>query len=161
MRRLLLAVIVVLASAPVLADEHSSHMSGPIAPARDAAEEAVGHEGDPAHVSRTVKVFMTDQMRFSPSEVAVRRGQTVRFVLINRGRLEHEFVLGTPKHLAQHAEMMKAHPQMKHDDPGMAQVKPGASAEIVWQFTNQGTFEYACLMPGHFEAGMVGRVRVK
>lgn len=120
-----------------------------------------GQEGNPAQATRTIRVDMADSMRFTPSELTVRRGETVRFVVHNGGRVLHEMVLGTTKALAEHAELMKKFPEMEHADPNMAHVKPGKSGEIVWQFTQAGEFQFACLQPGHFEAGMVGKLTVK
>ncbi|RYY92840.1 MAG: plastocyanin [Comamonadaceae bacterium] len=120
-----------------------------------------GEQGDPRRVVRTVRVAMDDAMRFTPSALTVRRGETIRFVVDNRGALLHEMVLGTPQALKEHAELMKRHPGMEHDDPGIAHVRPGASGAIAWRFTQPGTFQFACLQPGHFEAGMVGQVTVR
>ena len=122
---------------------------------------AFGREGDPAKATRTVGVEMADSMRFTPADITVRRGETVRFVASNKGRVLHEMVLGTADALKQHAELMKRFPGMEHDEPHMAHVKPGQSGEIVWQFTQPGEFQFACLIPGHFKAGMVGKVTVK
>ena len=124
-------------------------------------ETAFGREGNPKMVSQTIRVDMTDSMRFSPENVTVKRGQTIKFVLHNNGKLLHEMVLGTADALKQHAEMMKKFPNMDHSDPNMSHVKPGAKGEIIWQFTKAGEFQFACLQPGHFEAGMIGRVLVK
>ncbi|MBQ0932368.1 cupredoxin domain-containing protein [Ideonella alba] len=124
-------------------------------------ERAFGREGDPRKVSRTVRLEMSDAMRFTPSEVVVQRGQTVKFIVTNRGRQLHEMVLGTPQELKEHAELMKKFPTMEHADANMAHVKPGASGGIVWQFTQAGEYQFACLIPGHFEAGMVGKVVVQ
>ncbi len=121
---------------------------------------AFGQTGVPARVSRTVQVDMSDSFRFNPSELSVRQGDTVRFVVKNSGKVMHELVLGTDTELQQHAEMMKKFPNMEHDEPYMAHVAPGKRGEIVWQFTQAGEFKYGCLVPGHFEAGMVGRIRV-
>jgi uncharacterized cupredoxin-like copper-binding protein len=119
-----------------------------------------GQTGDPRKATRTVQVDMSDAMRFTPAEISVKRGDTVRFVVTNSGKQMHEMVLGTMKELKEHAELMKKHPGMEHDEPYMAHVQPGKKAEIVWQFTNPGEFHYGCLIAGHFEAGMVGRVLV-
>ena len=128
----------------------------------DAAAEDTpfGRAADPGKAARTVKIEMSDRMRYSPAEVAVKRGEIVRFVPVNTGRLTHEMVLGTLDELKEHAALMRKFPKMEHDEPNMAQVRPGESGEMVWQFTRAGTFYYGCLQPGHFEAGMVGRVIV-
>lgn len=119
-----------------------------------------GVAGDPAKVSRTVVVRMRDSMRFDPQRIRVRLGETIRFVIRNQGRMLHEMVIGTPEVLKEHAELMRRFPDMQHDEPWMAHVEPGAVGEIVWHFNRAGEFAYACLIPGHYEAGMVGRLTV-
>ena len=122
---------------------------------------AFGQEGDPVKVSRTIRITMGDNMRFLPSTLVVRKGETVRLRVANRGAVLHEMVLGTPHELAEHAALMRQFPDMEHEAPHMAHVKPGLSGDIIWQFTQAGEFQFACLIPGHFEAGMVGKVVVK
>jgi uncharacterized cupredoxin-like copper-binding protein len=129
--------------------------------ARRVEATAFGQEGNPKKVARTIRVDMTDTMRFTPAEVTVKRGQTVKFVVHNGGKVLHEMVLGTTQALKEHAELMKRFPEMEHADANMAHVKPGKAGEIVWQFTKAGDFQFACLQPGHYEAGMVGKVAVK
>ena len=124
-------------------------------------DKPFGREGDPARATRTIRVEMSDAMRFTPAEITVRRGETVKLVATNKGQVLHEMVLGTSDELKKHAEMMRKFPGMEHDEPHMAHVKPGKSGEIVWQFTKAGEFQFACLIPGHFEAGMVGKVTVR
>ena len=120
-----------------------------------------GIAGDPKKVKRTIEIRMTDNMRFAPNQIQVKLGETVRLVAVNAGKVLHEIVIGTPSELAAHAEMMKKHPNMEHDEPYMAHVSPGKSGEIVWTFNREGDFEFACLLPGHFEAGMRGTIRVR
>lgn len=120
-----------------------------------------GREGNPKRITRTIEVNMADNMRFTPSDLTIKRGETVRFVVHNGGQVLHEMVLGTKKALAEHAALMKKFPDMEHSEPNMAHVKPGRNGEIVWQFTQPGEFQFACLQPGHFEAGMVGKLTVK
>lgn len=122
---------------------------------------ALGKPGDPAKVSRTVEVTMNDTMRFSPSSITAKKGETIRFVLNNTGKLKHEMVLGSIKELKEHAAMMQKMPEMEHADANMASVEAGKTGELVWQFTKAGKFDFACLQPGHFEAGMKGKVVVK
>lgn len=126
-----------------------------------AEQRAFGREGDPKKVTRTIHVDMSDAFRFTPSDVAVERGETVKFVVSNSGKQLHEMVLGTAQELKEHAEMMKKFPNMEHEDAHMAHVKAGARGEIVWHFDKAGEYGFACLIPGHFEAGMVGKVVVK
>jgi uncharacterized cupredoxin-like copper-binding protein len=112
-------------------------------------------------VSRTVDIAMGDDMRFKPDRIEVREGQTLRLVVRNRGQLLHEIVIGTRAELDTHAALMKKHPGMEHDEPYMAHVNPGQRGEIVWHFNRAGEFDFACLIPGHYEAGMVGRLVVR
>ena len=124
-------------------------------------DTAFGREGNPAKAIRTIRIDMADTMRFTPADITVKRGETVKLVATNKGQVLHEMVLGTADELKKHAELMKKFPGMEHNEPHMTHVKPGATGEIVWQFTKAGVFQFACLVPGHFEAGMVGKVTVK
>lgn len=123
-------------------------------------QKSFGIAGDPKRVSRTVDVAMSDDMRFTPSTLDVREGETLRLRLKNRGKVMHELVIGTQPELEAHAELMKKFPGMEHDAPWMAHVAPGKSGAIVWNFNRAGQFKYACLIAGHFAAGMVGTVTV-
>lgn len=134
------------------------------APAVDYAKAeatAFGIAADPARAKRTIRIDMSDAMRFSPAEITVQRGEVVRFVVANKGQVLHEMVLGTMEELKKHAELMRKFPGMEHDEPHMAHVKPGATGEIGWRFTRAGTFHFACLIPGHLEAGMLGTISVR
>ena len=119
-----------------------------------------GIAGDAKAVTRTVEIRMTDAMRFTPDRIEVRQGDTVRFVVRNTGKAMHEFVIGTRKELDGHAALMVKFPDMEHDEPYMAHVAPGQTGEIVWTFNRAGDFDFACLIAGHFQAGMVGRIQV-
>ena len=126
----------------------------------EAHASALGKPGDPKKVSRTVEITMTDAMSYFPPSIAVKRNETIRFVLRNDGQLKHEMVLGTIEELKEHAALMLKFPEMEHADPNQASVEPGKTGNLVWQFTNAGTFDFACLQPGHYEAGMKGQVVV-
>ena len=121
---------------------------------------AFGIAADPRDAKRTIRVEMRDTMRFVPGEVSVRQGDVVRFVAANEGAILHEMVLGTKEELERHAALMKKFPGMEHDEPHMTHVKPGKTGDIGWRFTRPGTFYYGCLIPGHYEAGMIGKVTV-
>ena len=151
----------VTASSAVIAHGDQEHAKPRTFDAAAVQATDFGQEGNPKKVARTIKVDMADNMRFTPADVTVKRGETVRFVVHNGGQVLHEMVLGTKKAIAEHAELMKKFPEMEHSDPNMAHVKPGKRGEIVWQFTKAGEFQFACVQPGHFEAGMVGKVTVK
>ncbi len=149
----------ILAALPAFAYPHGE--SARRAPqGASAVETSFGREGDPRKVSRTVRVELKDSMRFSPASLVVKEGETIRLVVRNSGKLMHEFVLGTLDELGRHAELMRAHPGMEHDEPHMAHVAPGRTGSIVWTFSRPGEFHFACLVPGHFEAGMVGTLAV-
>lgn len=128
------------------------------APAKE--QTAWGIAGDLAAVQRTITLRMTDTMRFEPSHIEVREGDTVRLRADNQGRLMHEIVLGTQADLDAHAEMMRKHPGMEHDAPYMAHVAPSKKGDIVWQFNRPGNFDFACLIEGHYQAGMTGTITV-
>ena len=105
-------------------------------------------------VTRTIRITMDDNMRFTPDTIDVKQGDVVKFVVGNGGKLMHEMVIGTRAELDQHAAMMAKHPGMEHDEPYMAHVSPGKKENLVWNFNRAGEFDFACLVPGHYEAGM-------
>lgn len=123
-------------------------------------ESAIGSPGVPAKATRTVKVDMTDAMRFIPASVNVKQGETIRFQITNSGKVKHEFVLGTEKELKEHYQVMLKNPEMEHEEPNMITLAGGKSGDVTWQFTKAGTVHFACLQPGHYDAGMKGAVSV-
>ena len=123
--------------------------------------DAIGKAGNPKKISRTVEIVAGDNMRYAPDQISVKEGETIRFIVKNTGQLKHEMVLGTRKELIEHAALMQKFPEMVHADANMLSLLPGKTGEIVWQFTNSGTVDFACLQPGHMEAGMIGKVAVK
>jgi len=144
-------------------------LAGPVsaepgAPGHSHAAFSAGKPGNSKKPARTVVITMKEgdgTMIFNHNHVEVRRGEQIRFVLENGGELDHEFVLATPKENDKHAQLMQKYPEMEHDDPNAKRVAPKKSGELLWQFTKAGTFEFACLIPGHREAGMHGKVVVK
>ena len=119
-----------------------------------------GIAGDAKSVSRTIRIDMTDDMKFTPNRLSIKLNETVRFQVVNKGGKLHEMVIGTKKELDDHAEMMKKFPNMQHDEPYMAHVDPGKRADLVWLFNREGNFDFACLIPGHYQAGMTGIITV-
>lgn len=119
-----------------------------------------GIGGDAQRVTRTVEVRMLDTMRFVPERIDVRQGETVKFVVRNDGKVLHEMVIGNRQSLDEHMALMMKNPGMEHDQPYSTHVSAGKSGDIIWHFNRAGEFEFACLIPGHFQAGMVGRIRV-
>ena len=158
--RLFIATLLAgLATAPAFA-HGEAHPSAPRKRTVSAEQKPFGIEGDPARVNRTIQIRMTDQMRFEPSVINVKAGETIRFVHRNVGKVMHEMVIGTRAELEEHAALMRKFPNMEHDEPYMAHVAAGKRGQIVWQFNRAGEFEFACLLPGHFEAGMRGSIKV-
>lgn len=121
----------------------------------------LGQPGNPAKVTRTMDIVMSDAMRYTPASIKVKRGETIRFRVKNSGQIKHEMVLGSLAELKEHAKIMTKFPEMEHDDPNAISVEPGKTGELVWRFTKAGKFDFACLVPGHFEAGMQGKIAVR
>ena len=159
-RPTLLAMSLIGLGSAAFAHGDDNHHVPAGAPVEQGHASAIGRPGDPKKVSRTVDITMSDTMRFSPASVSVKRNETIRFVLKNEGKLKHEMVLGTIRELKAHAALMLRFPGMEHVDPNQASVEAGQTGELVWQFTKAGTFDFACLQAGHYEAGMRGKVVV-
>ncbi len=159
-RRLILAASVLGLGFSALARAHGEEghpkKAGPVRK----EQKDWGIAGEARAVRRTIDVRMADDMRFSPDRIDARRGETLRFRVQNSGKQMHEFVIGTRAENAKHAELMVKFPNMEHDEPYMAHVPPGKTGEIVWTFNRTGTFEFACLIAGHYQAGMVGTINV-
>lgn len=134
------------------------------AAAHEGEHFSAGEPGNPKKPARAVTVIMSDgdgTMRFTPDRLDVKKGEQVRFIIQNKGALKHEFTLASVEDNNKHAQLMQKYPDMEHDDPNAKSVDPGKTAEILWRFSKAGTFEFACLIPGHREAGMHGTVAVK
>ncbi|MDN3223753.1 copper-resistant cuproprotein CopI [Pseudomonas nunensis] len=166
--RLVLAACLLALSSPVWASPAQTYDFGQPAPA--------------AKASRSVEVVMGD-MSFNPKAIDIKAGETIRFVLVNKGQLLHEFNLGdAAMHAAHQQEMLKMQQSgmltptamkemdhgsmagmdhgMKHDDPNSVLVPPGQTAELTWTFSKATQLEFACNIPGHYQAGMVGKLTV-
>jgi len=132
----------------------------------DHAKFSAGQPGDPNRPARTIYVLMRDDgneqnMRFEPALITVRKGEQIRFLLENGGTESHEFMLATVAENRKHAQLMKKFPEMEHDDPNAKRLAMSERGELLWRFTKVGQFEFACLIPGHYEAGMHGKIIVK
>lgn len=154
---LVFALGLALTSAPAVAA--GSHGGGHDAHHKS-GEGAIGQPGKATQATRTVAIEMTDDMRFTPAQVEVKQGETVRFIVKNAGRVKHELVLGTPQELREHYAMMMKMPEMEHADDNQVTVAPGGTGEVIWKFTKAGDVDFACLQPGHYDAGMKGLVKV-
>lgn len=146
-----------LASLP--AHAHGDN-KGKTAKAAPKEQKPWGIAGDAKAVTRTIEVSMTDTMRFAPDRLTVREGETVKLLIRNKGKMLHELVIGTRKELEEHAALMVKFPNMEHDEPYMAHVSAGKTGQIIWHFNRAGEFDFACLIAGHYQAGMVGKITV-
>ena len=152
-----IAACALLSSAStVFAHGNENHASAPVAK----EQKEWGIAGDATNAQRTISLSMTDDMRFSPSHFSVKKGETVRLRVLNRGQVMHEVVLGTKASLDQHAQLMLKFPGMEHAEPYMAHVAPEKSEDLVWNFNRTGNFDFACLIAGHYQAGMTGTFTV-
>ncbi len=156
---ILTATLAVLSAPALAAGSHDGGHDGA------AAMMAVGAPGEMKDIRKTVKITMKETsdgaMIFDPEDVKFTKGQTVRFIIKNEGKAEHEFVLDTPDEVMEHKALMEKFPEMEHDDPNSLRLQPGETGQMVWKFTNDGQFEFACLIPGHYELGMRGDVTIK
>jgi len=121
---------------------------------------SAGFSGQSADVSRTIEVVMSDNMRFSPSQIKVEAGETIRFSAENTGQLQHELVIGNTEELKAHGQMMRIMPDMQHQDSNMISLESGEVGSLIWKFDQAGSVDFACLIPVHWEAGMKGKVNV-
>lgn len=160
MTALLAAVMATSAHAHEDHDKHGQNAATKGSAPEPAGQTPFGIAGDPKRVTRVIKMTMGDDMRFSPDVLHLKQGETVKLSVSNGGKMLHEIVLGTKGSLEGHAKMMRKHPGMAHSAPYMLHVTAGASGEIVWRFNQAGQFDFACLLPGHFEAGMRGTIIV-
>ena len=156
--KIFLTTVTVIACTAVLAhgDEDHSKKTGPV----KKEQKDWGIAGDAKAAKRTIEVSMLDTMKFSPDKIDVKIGETVKFVVKNTGAQMHEFVIGTQKANAEHAALMVKFPNMEHDEPYMAHVPAGKTGAIIWKFNKAGDFDFACLIAGHYQAGMIGKITV-
>jgi uncharacterized cupredoxin-like copper-binding protein len=167
------AAVALLASSPLqAAGDHGHH--------HHASGVDIGKAGKASAAARTVTIVMHDNY-YEPKSMTFKEGETIRFVIQNKGEFVHEFTIAT-------AEMHKAHaPAMQmmveqgvlepnrinrdaakamqakmghglHDEPNSVLLEPGKNAEIVWTFPKHATLEFACNVPGHYESGMFGKI---
>lgn len=153
----LAAVLMAAASgAAAHTDDKHKKSAGPV----KKEQKAWGIAGAARAAKRTIEITMTDNMRFTPDRIEIKQGEVVRFVIRNNGKMLHEMVIGTKKELEEHAALMVKFPTMEHEEPYMAHVKAGGKAEMIWNFNRPGDFDFACLIAGHYQGGMVGKIVV-
>ena len=146
------------------AGAHASHALAGAGPKGHVhASFNAGTPGDPKKPFRVIEMVAkeTDKgMAYEPARIVVVQGEQIKFIIKNIGELDHEFMLETFEANAKHAIAMQKNPEMEHDDPNGKRVVSKAQSELIWRFSKLGTYEYACLIPGHYEAGMKGVVEV-
>ena len=141
---------------------------------------AIGTKGKASDVNKVIVVNMYDNY-YEPSKIEIKKGETVKFVVKNKGELVHEFNIATKTmHLKHQPEMMmlveneiissdkiykkkmmemaKKNPSMAHSHSNSVLLSPGESADLIWKFTNSLKIEAACNVPGHYEAGMIAEI---
>ena len=135
-----------------------------VATAEAGGKNAAGVAGNKSDVTRVIRVVMAEfadgAMIFEPARIKVKKGETIRFAVINKGTVDHEFVLDGSEGMKKHKALMLKFPEMEHADPNSVRLEPGTEGEVIWKFTTSGRFEFACLIPGHMEAGMSGPILV-
>jgi uncharacterized cupredoxin-like copper-binding protein len=155
----------IVLAAVTLLSANAWAVEGPSGHSHDHGQSfSAGEPGNPKKPAKVVQVTMGEsdgKMLFVPARLEVRKGDQIKFVLRNNGELDHEFVLASTAENLKHAEAMKTHPDMAHQAPNGRQLAAKKTDELVWKFTKPGEFEYACLIPGHREAGMTGKIVVK
>ncbi|MGH8502918.1 MAG: cupredoxin domain-containing protein [Gammaproteobacteria bacterium] len=144
----------------VMADMRGMQGHGAHEHAGEHGPSAAGQPGDQSQVDRTIEITAHDSMSYTPQSLTVKPGEIIRFAVTNAGKIRHEFVIGTPEEQREHAQMMAQMPNMVHEDPSSVTLEPGGTKTLVWQFSNPGVVEFACHVPGHYPAGMVGKVHV-
>lgn len=154
----LLAALIASASTFAVAHTDTPHAQKAVPVKKEQKEWGIA--GDAKAVTRTITLTMSDNMRFTPNKLDIKQGETIKFVIKNAGKMLHEMVIGTKKELDEHAALMVKFPGMEHEEPYMAHVGPGKTGQIIWTFNKPGTFDFACLIAGHYQAGMVGTITV-
>jgi len=126
-------------------------------------EFAFGAPGMASMAARTVTVTIADNL-YDPASIAVKDGEAVRFVLVNKDDADHEFILGPAEMQAERRkemmEMMDKGMVMEHAEANALPVPALATREMTWTFAGSGTIEYACNIPGHYESGMHGSLTI-
>jgi len=125
---------------------------------------AIGMPAEANQAKRTINITMSEtpsgEMIFIPNVLRARKGETIRLMFLNKGELDHEFVMDTHEAVMEHKILMEKFPEMEHADANSLRLAPGGRGEIVWTSANDGEFTFACLIPGHYEAGMHGGIKV-
>lgn len=121
----------------------------------------VGMPAKGAKPNKVVHVILSDDMRIKfKKPVKIESNDVVQFVVINTGKIEHEFTIGSMAEQMKHREMMKSMSSHAHDSGSSITVKPGKAKQLLWHFHGDKNVELACNIPGHAEAGMVKAIKL-
>ena len=127
-------------------------------------EYAIGLKGEKAKAKRTLNISMREtedgKMLIEPKVLMFRKGETVVLNFTNKGKVDHEFVMDTEDNVQKHKVVMLKNPDMVHADDNSLRLTPGEKGQIIWTFAKDGKYSFACLIPGHYEAGMHGKISV-
>ena len=150
-------------------DQHGSMMKGHQAANSDGhgaghgmghGESLAGNPGNENEVGRVINVEANDSMRFIHEPFDIKDGETIKFVVTNKGAVPHEFSIGTKGEHMGHGQMMMANPDMQHGPGGASiTIAPGKTETLIWYFEEAWQVEAACNIPGHYQAGMHSPVK--
>ena len=119
----------------------------------------VGMPAKGAKPDKVVHVILSDDMKITfKKEVNIEPNDVVQFVVMNTGKIDHEFSIGSMQEQLKHREMMKNMGNHEHDSGSAVTVKPGKAKQMLWHFHGDKNVEFACNIPGHAEAGMVKKI---
>ena len=144
--------------------------------------KSIGVKGQEENIDRVIKVSMYDNY-YQPNNFKIKKNETIKFIVENKGSLVHEFNIATKEmHLKHQPEMLmmveheilladkidkkkmmemsKKNPAMAHSHSNSVLLSPGEKAELVWKFSNTVDIEAACNVPGHYDVGMVAKIDI-
>ena len=118
---------------------------------------------------------------YTPDKVTLQAGVPVEITIVNKGKVKHEFMLHTKPKVGMSG--MRFHEwaednsyfkgvqvvaegsgiEVERKGMNVVEVQIGAGKTAIVKFTptKKGTFEYACLITGHYEQGQKGTLTVE
>ena len=146
-----------------------------------ASMSMIGEKGKLSEVDRVIEVKMYDNF-YKPNEIKIKKGETIKFKVYNFGELVHEFNIATKKMHLKHQpemtklveheilladkidkkkmkEMAKKDHSMSHSHANSVLLEPNEEGEIIWKFNTEAKLEAACNIPGHYETGMIAKIK--
>ena len=142
----------------------------------------IGSKGKIEDVSRTIQVKMYDNY-YEPNSFNIKKGETIKFEVINVGELVHEFnIANAMMHIKHQPEMERMveneillgdkidkdkmqkmaamDKSMGHSHSNSVLLAPKEKGILIWKFENAVDIEVACNVPGHYQAGMIAAVNL-